>query len=89
MAIGNAIIELGGGRREVGEHAGPGRRLSRTSRRDRGDVVDGERPLAVVHARSEADADAAELPMPQGRDSRPATRRRRTRLWSVIDVMTG
>ena len=57
-AVGNAIIELGGGRREVGQKldlsvgfsniAGTGARL------------DAETPLAVIHAASEADAETAE-----------------------------
>ncbi len=57
-AIGNAIIELGGGRREVGQAldlsvgfsdiASTGMRLSK------------DRPLAVVHAASEEEAEAAE-----------------------------
>ena len=56
--IGNAIIELGGGRRVVGE------KLDLSVGFDGfqaiGTRLDSETPLAIVHAASEADADRAE-----------------------------
>ena len=56
-AVGNAIIELGGGRRQVGQA------LDLTVGFDRiapiGTRLDRDQPLAVVHAASEDDADAA------------------------------
>ncbi|MDJ0761003.1 MAG: thymidine phosphorylase [Woeseiaceae bacterium] len=56
-AVGNAIIELGGGRREVGQA------LDLTVGFDRlapvGTLVDDERPLAIVHAASSEDAELA------------------------------
>ncbi len=57
-AIGNAIIELGGGRRKVGEaldHAVGFSDIARV-----GAELDDDTPLAVIHAASEADADRAE-----------------------------
>ncbi len=83
-AIGNAIIELGGGRRKVGEELDLA--VGLTDIAAIGDTVDGERPLAVVHARSEADADLAEASLQAavevGESSPPARP-------VVIDVMTG
>ncbi len=57
-AVGNAIIELGGGRRRVGETLDPSVGFSHIAAI--GTRLDEERPLAVVHAATEADADAAE-----------------------------
>jgi thymidine phosphorylase len=57
-AVGNAIIELGGGRRTVGEKLDLSVGFTRVA--SIGTRLDAERPLAVVHAASEADADAAE-----------------------------
>jgi thymidine phosphorylase len=56
-AVGNAIIELGGGRREVGEKLDLSVGFSQVA--PVGAVLDADRPLAIVHAASEADADAA------------------------------
>ena len=56
-AIGTAIIELGGGRRKVGEQLDLAVGFSNIA--PVGVVVDGERPLAVIHAASETDADRA------------------------------
>jgi thymidine phosphorylase len=57
-AIGNAIIELGGGRRQVGEKLDVSVGFSRIAAI--GTILDDEQPLAVVHAATEADADRAE-----------------------------
>jgi thymidine phosphorylase len=54
-AVGNAIIELGGGRREVGETLDMSVGFSEFA--CIGTRLDSEMPLAVVHAASEADAD--------------------------------
>ena len=56
-AVGNAIIELGGGRRKVGEALDLAVGFSDVARI--GTLLDGETPLAVVHAASEDDADTA------------------------------
>ncbi|MCP4302808.1 MAG: thymidine phosphorylase [Gammaproteobacteria bacterium] len=58
-AIGNAIIELGGGRREVGEDLDLSVGFSKIA--PIGTQLDGDTPLAVVHAASDADADKAEI----------------------------
>ena len=57
-AVGHAIIELGGGRRSVGETLDLSVGLDDFA--PIGTMLDAERPLAVVHAANEADADAAE-----------------------------
>ena len=56
-ALGNAIIQLGGGRREVGEALDLSVGFSDFS--PVGTKLDRERPLVVIHAASEADADIA------------------------------
>ena len=56
-AIGNAIIELGGGRRQVGETLDLSVGFSDIA--SIGTELDADTPLAVVHAASEADADRA------------------------------
>jgi thymidine phosphorylase len=58
-AIGNSIIELGGGRRSVGERLDLSVGYSEFAAI--GDWLDGERPLAIVHAASDDAADRAEL----------------------------
>ena len=57
-AIGNAIIELGGGRRKVGEALDLSVGYSEIA--PIGTRLEGDTPLAVVHAASEQDADKAE-----------------------------
>jgi thymidine phosphorylase len=57
-AVGNAIIELGGGRRRVGEVLDLSVGLSDVARI--GTLLDNETPLAIVHAASEDDADKVE-----------------------------
>jgi thymidine phosphorylase len=57
-AVGHAIIELGGGRRSVGEALDLS--VGFTEFAAVGTLLDSERPLAIVHAASEQDADAAE-----------------------------
>jgi len=57
-AVGNAIIELGGGRRAVGEELDLS--VGFTQVASIGTRLDAERPLALVHAATEADARAAE-----------------------------
>jgi len=56
-AVGNAIIELGGGRRKVGEALDLS--VGFTDIAPIGTQLDKERPLAVIHAASDADADSA------------------------------
>ncbi|MEQ6916797.1 thymidine phosphorylase [Halomonas aquatica] len=56
--LGLAVVALGGGRRSPGTAIDPAVGLSRIASLD--ETVDGERPLALVHAASEADADRAE-----------------------------
>ncbi|GAA5173196.1 thymidine phosphorylase [Modicisalibacter zincidurans] len=56
-ALGMAVVELGGGRRQAGAAIDHAVGLSEIVAL--GERVDGERPLAVVHARSEADAERA------------------------------
>ena len=81
-AVGSAIIELGGGRREVGET------LDLSVGFDAfaaiGDTLDADRPLAVVHAASSDDARRAEANLRAAvelSDTPPAERP------VVIDVM--
>ncbi|MDJ0906291.1 MAG: thymidine phosphorylase [Woeseiaceae bacterium] len=57
-AVGNAIIELGGGRRQVGEALDLSVGFSDVARI--GTLLDGETPLAVIHAASDDDAALAE-----------------------------
>ena len=57
-AVGNAIIELGGGRRKVGEELDLAVGFSDIAAI--GTQIDSARPLAVIHAASEADASRAE-----------------------------
>jgi thymidine phosphorylase len=57
-AVGNAIIELGGGRRSVGEDLDLS--VGLTDVAPIGTLIDSGRPLAVVHAASAEDADIAE-----------------------------
>jgi thymidine phosphorylase len=57
-AVGNAIIELGGGRRAVGEELDLSVGFSEIA--PLGTRLSNDAPLAVVHAASEAAADAAE-----------------------------
>ncbi len=83
-AIGNAVIELGGGRRVVGEKldlsvgfeqvAAVGQRLDATT------------PLAVVHAASEADARSAESRLVAAITLADEPPRERP---TIVDVLTG
>jgi thymidine phosphorylase len=57
-AVGNAIIELGGGRRQVGEALDLSVGFSRVA--SVGTKLDENTPLAVIHADSEDDAAVAE-----------------------------
>ena len=57
-AVGNAIIELGGGRRQVGEALDLSVGFSRVA--SVGTELDENTPLAVIHAASEDDAASAE-----------------------------
>jgi thymidine phosphorylase len=57
-AVGNAIIELGGGRKQVGEALDLSVGFSDIART--GTELNSDTPLAVIHAASEADAEAAE-----------------------------
>jgi thymidine phosphorylase len=56
--VGNTIIELGGGRHQVGEKLDLAVGLSNVART--GTLLDSETPLAVIHAASEDDAALAE-----------------------------
>ncbi len=56
-ALGLAVVKLGGGRRRTEDRVDPAVGLADIA--GVGERVDGERPLAVVHARDEAAADAA------------------------------
>ena len=55
--IGSAVIELGGGRKELGEELDLSVGISDVA--TIGEIVGNDRPLAIVHASSEADADLA------------------------------
>jgi thymidine phosphorylase len=55
--IGNAIIELGGGRQHLGDKLNPAVGISEVA--PIGEMIDADRPLAVVHAASEEDAKQA------------------------------
>jgi len=57
-AVGNAIIELGGGRRQVGEELDLSVGLSSVARI--GTMLDDQTPLAIVHAANETDAARAQ-----------------------------
>jgi thymidine phosphorylase len=56
--VGLAVVELGGGRRDAGDRIDHGVGLSEVA--GLGEAVGPERPLALVHARSIATAEAAE-----------------------------
>jgi len=56
-ALGLAVVELGGGRRRVEDAIDPAVGLAEV--RGVGEAVDRDRPLAIVHARSAGDAEAA------------------------------
>ena len=73
-AVGNAIIELGGGRREVGQALDLS--VGFTHFAAIGTQVDDETPIAMVHAANEADADRAQenlLRAYQLSDAQPST----------------
>lgn len=55
--IGNAIIELGGGRRKLGDVLDLAVGLSQVA--NLGEIVDNERPIAIIHANSEQSAEIA------------------------------
>jgi thymidine phosphorylase len=57
-AVGNAIIELGGGRRQVGEALDLSVGFSDIA--SVGTMLDAHRPLAMIHAATEDDAESAE-----------------------------
>jgi thymidine phosphorylase len=57
-SVGNAIIELGGGRRKVGETLDLSVGFSDIA--PIGTILDNSTPLAVIHAANESDADRAE-----------------------------
>jgi thymidine phosphorylase len=82
-AIGNAIIELGGGRRRVGDVLDLAVGIDSVA--PVGTAVDASRPLAVVHARSDGDADRAEAALAAaiqtGEDVPPARK-------VVYDILT-
>jgi thymidine phosphorylase len=56
-SLGLIVVELGGGRRRVEDTIDPAVGLAEV--RGVGDAVDRDRPIAIVHARSAADAEAA------------------------------
>ena len=53
--LGNVVVELGGGRRTIDDSLDPSVGLSDVAAI--GAAVDGERPLAIVHANSTRDAE--------------------------------
>lgn len=57
-ALGEIVVRLGGGRMRGGDRINPGVGLSQIA--GLGEEVDQDRPLALIHAASEADADRAE-----------------------------
>ena len=57
-ALGEVVVHLGGGRLRGGDKINPGVGLSQIA--GLGEEVDQDRPLALIHAKSEADADRAE-----------------------------
>jgi len=82
-AVGNALIELGGGRRTVGEKLNLA--VGFTEMAPIGTMLDGERPLAIVHAASDDDADRASASLLQAcelADSAPQERP------TVVEIMT-
>ena len=83
-AIGNTVIELGGGRRRVGETLDLS--VGLTDIAAIGTRLDADTPLALVHAASEADADraAARLRSACGFSAQPPAARS-----VVMDVLTG
>ena len=58
-ALGLIVVELGGGRRRVEDSIDPAVGLAEVC--GVGEVVDRDRPIAIVHARSAADAEAAAI----------------------------
>ena len=56
-SVGNAIIELGGGRRIATD--GIDHSVGLTGIRGLGDSVDSENPIAMIHERDQASADIA------------------------------
>lgn len=84
-AVGNAIIELGGGRRKVGQSLDLAVGFDEVAAL--GDVLDANRPLAVIHAASDADAEIAEASL---RDAvTVATEVEIAEQPVIIDVMAG
>jgi thymidine phosphorylase len=82
-AIGNAIVELGGGRRRVGDAIDLAVGIESVA--PIGSTVDASRPLAIVHARTEADAERAEAALTaaiQTGDDAPPARK------VVYDILT-
>jgi thymidine phosphorylase len=57
LALGLCVADLGGGRRQPGDAIDP--RVGLVLQKGLGDAVGNGEPLAVVHARTRADADAA------------------------------
>ena len=83
-AVGNAIIELGGGRRVVGEKLDLSVGFEQVA--SVGTKLDATTPLAIVHAASEADAERAESRLVAAvrlADEAPGERA------TVLDVLTG
>jgi thymidine phosphorylase len=56
-SLGLIVVELGGGRRRVEDTIDPAVGLAEV--RGVGDSIDRDRPIAIVHARSTADAEVA------------------------------
>ena len=83
-AVGNAIIELGGGRRVVGETLDLSVGFERVA--GIGGRLDATTPLAVIHAASEADAERAESRLAAAVTLTDAPPRESP---AVVDVLTG
>ena len=82
-AIGNAIIELGGGRRKVGEELDLS--VGFTSFAPIGALLGDDRPLAVIHAASEASAEIAEKILVDACRMQDATLAERPVIRAILD----
>jgi thymidine phosphorylase len=83
-AVGNAIIELGGGRRAVGEPLDLSVGLSQVA--PIGTLLDAEKPLALIHAASEDDAAQAEQSLLAACETGPNAP---PEAPTIIEILTG
>ena len=82
-AVGNAIIELGGGRRKVGDELDLS--VGFTNFAPIGALLGEDRPLAVIHAASETDAEAAEKILVDACRMQEATLAERPVIRAILD----